>query len=255
VDILTWIEDILLVQKHTIKKASRSFVKNWLIIFISIAYMILFIFFTIAINSLLSGILSILAGIIIAIVSSGLISSYLYLLFNIINNNRITFQNIKDGFTEYLWKIYGIFFIVWLVSYILSSISGIIGSSIGLIDNLFNLAVLILLNALPETIYQKYYSSSESIKYAFEFIKENWLNWFLPNIVFFVLLYITRDESLTSIFIPYISFFGEISSADIIRYIIAQVIFSFAMVYRGYLFQLLSTSTRRKRMFMKNMYR
>src|SRR5690606_7286281 len=119
----TWIEDILLVQKHTIKKASRSFVKNWLIIFISIAYMILFIFFTIAINSLLSGILSILAGIITAIVSSGLISSYLYLLFNIINNNRITFQNIKDGFTEYLWKIYGIFFIVWLVSYILSSIS------------------------------------------------------------------------------------------------------------------------------------
>jgi len=251
---LTLIEDIFLVQKHSIKKTIKSFIKNWYIVFIGIVYMLLYASLTIAINILFRGVLSIFVGIITAIVYSSLISSYLYLLFNIINNNRITLKNLKDGFKEYLWKVYGIFFIMWLVSYMLSAISDIFNSKIG-INSLVTLIVLILLNALPETIYQKYYSSSESIKYAFDFFKENWLNWFIPNVVFFALLYALEGINFTSLFMPSINILGGISLSEIVEYLISQVIFSFMMIYRGYLFQLLSTSTRRKRMFMKNMYR
>jgi len=143
---------------------------------------------------------------------------------------------------------------MWLVSYMLSAISDIFNSKIG-INSLVTLIVLILLNALPETIYQKYYSSSESIKYAFDFFKENWLNWFIPNVVFFALLYALEGINFTSLFMPSINILGGISLSEIVEYLISQVIFSFMMIYRGYLFQLLSTSTRRKRMFMKNMYR
>jgi hypothetical protein len=254
VDLLRLIEDIVLVQKYSIKNASKSFIKNWPIVFTGFVYMTLNILAIIVINTLFRGILSLLAGIIFAIVSSSLISNYLYLLSNIINNNRITLQNFKDGFTYYLWEIYGVFFIIWIASYVLSAVSGIFGSQSYYLVSLLRIIALVLLNALPETIYQKSYAYYENLLYAFEFIKENWINWFLPNIIFFAALYFLTDTIYTELFTIYIGLPGEISLESIIRYIIAQSIFSFMMIYRGYLFKLLSTSTRRKRMFMKNLY-
>jgi len=251
---LRLIEDIVLVQKYSIKNASKSFIKNWPIVFTGFVYMTLNILAIIVINTLFRGILSLLAGIIFAIVSSSLISNYLYLLSNIINNNRITLQNFKDGFTYYLWEIYGVFFIIWIASYVLSAVSGIFGSQSYYLVSLLRIIALVLLNALPETIYQKSYAYYENLLYAFEFIKENWINWFLPNIIFFAALYFLTDTIYTELFTIYIGLPGEISLESIIRYIIAQSIFSFMMIYRGYLFKLLSTSTRRKRMFMKNLY-
>ncbi|MFS8541115.1 MAG: hypothetical protein LOD89_03380 [Tissierellales bacterium] len=248
------IEDIILVQKYCIKNASKSLIKNWPIIFTGFVYMTLNIVAIIVINTLFRGVLSLLAGIIFAIVSSSLISNFLYLLSNIINTNRITLQNFKDGFTYYLWEIYGVFFLIWIASYLLSAISGILGWQSGYFVNLLRIIALILLNALPETIYQKNYSVYENVLYTFEFIKENWINWFLPNIIFFAALYFLTDTIYTELFTIYIGLPGEISLESIIRYIIAQSIFSFMMIYRGYLFKLLSTSTRRKRMFMKNLY-
>ena len=39
-----------------------------------------------------------------AIVGASLISNYLYLLFNIINHDRITIQDFKDGFKAFCGK-------------------------------------------------------------------------------------------------------------------------------------------------------
>lgn len=252
--LLKLIEDILLVQKYSLKNACQSFIKNWPIVFTGLVYMTLNIIAIIVINTLFRGVLSLLAGILFAIISSSLISNYLYLLSNIMTTNRITFQNFKDGFTQYIWKIYGIFFMIWLASYLLSAISGLLGGQLNYLITIFRLLALVLLNPLPETIYQKYYNPQESIVYAFGFIKENWLNWFLPNIVFSVVLYLLTGTIFTNLFTIYIDFSADITLKGIGRYIIGQSIFSFMMIYRGYLFQLLSTSTRRKRMFMKNLY-
>lgn len=246
-------EDLILVQKSTIKKSIKSLIKNWPIIFTGIVYMTISLLLTIVLSRLFVGPLSILAGLISAVISSALISNYLYLLFNIINYNKINLNNFKEGFTAYLWKVYEVFFIVWLASYLLSSVSNIAGGSGGVIISLIYLLAFILLNALPETIYQKYYSAFESINYSFEFIKENWLNWFVPNIILFGILYLVTGELITDMFTTYISFNISSGINGIIRYIVGQLIFSFAMIYRGYLFKLLSTSSMRKRMFMRKL--
>ncbi|NLY77848.1 MAG: hypothetical protein GX080_07175 [Tissierellia bacterium] len=248
------IDDIVLVQKHSIKHASKSIIKNWPIIFTGLVYVTLNILALIVINTLFRGVLSLLAGIVFAIVSSSLISSYLYLLSNIINNNRITLQSFKDGFKEYLWKVYGIFFIAWLASYLLSTVSSIFGKRIILLTDIIKILALVLLNALPEVIYQKHYSSADSIMYAIEFIRENWLNWFLPNIIFTVILYFLTGKIFTNLFTIYIDTPMVISIEGAVRYIVAQTIFSYMMIYRGYLFKILSTSTPRKRAFMRNLY-
>lgn len=248
------IQDMIMVQKSILKKSSKSFIKSWPIIFTGIAYTIINMVALLIINKIFAGVLSIVAGLVTAIISSSLISSYLYLLFNIVNYDRITFSNFKEGFSQYLWKVYGVFFIAWLASYLLSAISRILGNNAGILMIILGFAAFILLNALPETIYQKYYSPGESIKYAFEFIKENWLNWFLPNIILFGGLYLLTGSLILDIFTTHISFNFDFSIEGLARYIIGQSIFSFAMIYRGHLFKLLSTSTRRKRAFMNKLY-
>ncbi|MBZ2175954.1 hypothetical protein K8M07_11965 [Schnuerera sp. xch1] len=248
------LEDMILVQKNTLKKTIKSFGKNWIIIFTSIVYVLINLVAALFVGNLLRGPLSILSGIITAIITSSLTSNYLYLLFNVINYNKITYNNFKDGFTQYLWKVYGIFFIAWIVTYVLSAISRLFGNNLGILITLFSLAAVILLNALPETLYQKYYSSSESIQYAFEFIKENWLNWFIPNVILLLILYLITGRLILNMFTTHLSFNMNFDIGSMIRYLIGQSLFSFVMIYRGHLFKLLSTSTRRKRMYMKKLY-
>lgn len=248
------IKDLLLVNKLTVKKSIKSFSKNWMLIFTGLVYTLLNILILFILNTFFKGPLYILVGFIMAIVSSSLISNYLYLLSNIINYDRITMGNFKEGFKFYLWKIYGVFFIAWIANYLLSLLTGILGTSGDLVNKIISIIILIGLNPLPETIYQKYYSPFESIQYAFEFMKGNWFNWLLPNILLYLLLYLVTGKVIVDLFATHLSFGLDLSLKGIGVYILGQVVFSFIMIYRGHLFKLLSTSTRRKRMYMNEFY-
>ncbi|NLV76979.1 MAG: hypothetical protein GX023_08375 [Tissierellia bacterium] len=248
------IKDLLLVNKLTVKKSIKSFSKNWMLIFTGLVYTLLNILILFILNTFFKGPLYILVGFIMAIVSSSLISNYLYLLSNIINYDRITMGNFKEGFKFYLWKIYGVFFIAWIANYLLSLLTGILGTSGDLVNKIISIIILIGLNPLPETIYQKYYSPFESIQYAFEFMKGNWFNWLLPNILLYLLLYLVTGKVIVDLFATHLSFGLDLSLKGIGIYILGQVVFSFIMIYRGHLFKLLSTSTRRKRMYMNEFY-
>lgn len=246
-DIIT---DFLLINKQTLKKTISSLISNWMIILTGIVYVVLNIVIYSVVLTLFSGILSIFAGIILAIVSASLISNYLYLLYNVINNNRITFQDFKDGFMYFLRKIYTIFFFAWIGSFLLDALSGILGSNAYVLNIIISISILIILNALPETLYLKTIEPMESIMYAVDFIKENWLNWLIPNVIFYTALYFLTGKIITDLFTTHIFSGFDFNVLSIIMYLLGQGLFSFIMIYRGHLFKLLSTSTRRKRMYM-----
>lgn len=248
------IKDILFVNGNTIKRAWKGFKNNWLIVFTGFIYTIINIAIFTLISYLFTGILSILAGFIVAIVTSSLISNYLYLLSNIIKYDKISLSNFKEGFSYYLWKVYGIFFIAWILSFILNGVIGVMSSFASIISTIISILILIIFNPLPEIIYQKYYSPWESLSYSFSFMKENWLNWLLPNIIFFIILYKLTGRVITDIFTTHLVYNFDFTIKGFIKYLIGQIIFSFAMIYRGYLFNILSTSTRRKREYMKKIY-
>jgi len=252
---LNLFEDILFVNKSTMKKAIRSLQKNWIILFTGLAYSAINILLIIVISTLFTGVLQILAGFIIAIVSASLVSNYLYLLYNIINYDRISMQDFKDGFKALLWDVYGVFFVFWIASFLISPLYRLLGSNSMLLSRIIGLLVLFALNPLPETIYQKRYSSFEMIGYSFEFMKENWLNWTIPNAIFHYLMYLLTGTVLTDIFATSLNFNFDFSIKGIGLYLLGQLLFSFMMIYRGHLYKLLSTSTRNKRIYMKNMYK
>lgn len=251
---LNFLQDMIMINKNTFKKTIKSFAKNWIIIFTGLVYTFLNLAIIVTVNTLFRGVLSILAGLIMAIVSSGLISNYLYLLFNIINYDRITIQDFKDGFKYFLRKIYGIFFIAWIGSFLLSIPLQMAGANAGLLNTIVSMLILVALNPLPETIYQKHYSSGESIKYALKFMEENWVNWLIPNILFHFILYLITNTLILNIFTINLSFSHSFTLKGIGLYVLGQALFSFIMIYRGYLFKTLSTSTLRKRMYMNKFY-
>ncbi|OZV10509.1 hypothetical protein CIW83_19980 [Tissierella sp. P1] len=129
------IKDFLMINNQTFKKTISSLKSNWMIIFTGIVYIILNTAIFTVVLSIFRGVLSIFAGIILAIVSAGLISNYLYLLYNIINYNRMTFQDFKDGFKYFLRKVYTIFFFAWIGNYLLSLIQGMLGFNAYILNN------------------------------------------------------------------------------------------------------------------------
>lgn len=252
---LNFIEDIILTNKGIVYKSFKLAIKNWKIFLVGIAYSILsVVMWRVASYALILG------GIIMTLFQSAIISNYLYLIENVINYERFTMEDFKSGFTVYLRKIYTILIIFWFVSFGVSLfLRPIVSMRIGGFSLWFiiQIAAFILLNSLPETIYQKHYIGFDIITYSFEFIKENWLEWFIPNGCIAILAYIVHVITSKLIFVMGVN--SNIFIFYILKILIYSVVYQlvllYAMIYRGKLFNILSTSTRRKRMFMRNMYK
>lgn len=249
------LRDIYYTNRSISKKALMSMAKNWPIIFTGL-------FYSIATIILLMGLGSfwILGGLVLIIATSALISNYLYLLNTILNRGYFNFQDFKSGFTPYLRKVWSILFIGYVANLIISLVSPMIVSAIG--PNAFSLIIAVLtfifFNPMPETTYQKYYGPWETVTYTVDFIKDNWIEWFVPNIILIVIFYFVTGGSInvfgiiSNVFNYFISFGTTITSIKgLIIYLLGQVWFSYFMIYRAYLFETLSTSNRRKRLFMR----
>ena len=248
------IKDLFFVNGAVIKKSSKSFFKNWMIIFTGFVYTIISTVAFTLINTLFQGILNIIAGLLTAILVSSLVSNYLNLLYGVIKYDKISIQDFKEGFKQYIWKIYGIYFIIWIVSYLLEGIGGIAGSNGGALMNIITIGAFVIFNPLPEVIYQKDRSSLESLTYSAGFMAENWINWIIPNLVFSYVLYKLTGGIILDLLTTHIAFNFDFSLFGIGKYLVEQIVFSFAMIYRGHLFDILNTSTRRKRLYMRKYY-
>lgn len=250
------LKDLLYLNKDTFKKTTELLMKNWGLILTGFIYIAINIILGIIINTLFIGVLRILSGIILALAMASMLSNYLYLLQNIIRIEKFDLEDFKRGFTALLRKVYSVLLIGWLASILYNMIlSPILGGLGNFITMLIPLAIFILLNALPESLYQKFYDPWGTITYAFEFIKENWLEWFVPNIIFVILLYVLSGRLILNLFSINFSFGFNFSLSSIIFFLIGQIAFSFIMIYRGVLFETLSTSTRRKRIYMRDLYK
>ena len=261
---MEFFKDIIYINKMALKKVSDLFMKNWLIIFTGLIYTTINLIAAIIIGPFRSiPLIGLIAGILLYFVSVALFSSYFYVLFNIIKYEKFEFSDIKRGFKVYFYELTRVFFIGAIASFIVfGTIVPILSSSLGgylspfALTNILMILVFIALNPLPEVIYLKGRSGLDSVRYSFEYMKENWVEWLIPNIVLLGLIYVTTGTLVTQLFSTGINLsFNVFSIKGIALYLVGQTIFSFTMIYRGVLMEILSTSTRRKRMFMRNTYK
>lgn len=236
-------ELVILMLKYywnTFMRAGKMAARNWPVMFVLLVYMIILgaVGFTI-------GRIYIIGGIILAIAYAACCSSYLYLIENIIYSRIASFNDFKNSFTPYLRKVINISFYIWIASFIYTFISErfLFTSSGRIINIIIELVVVVVLNPLPEIIYQTDYYDFEAFGASYTFMKENFIEWIAPNIILLGAIYYVFYGGL-----PFLSL-NTIGAFSVIKYITGLFIILFTMIFRGILFRFLNESTRRSRAY------
>ena len=212
-------------------------VRNWVVSFAPVAYGII-----LAVIASLMAPLGIVGALLVSLASQACVSSGLFLIKNMVENNKADFNDFLKGFTVFLWELLGIAFILWIPLRVLSM--GLATAPNGaLIYFLIKLALYILLNPVPEFIYQTRAAGLELISASYNFIVENWIEWLIPNIVLFALGYF-----LLELLEPLL--FGLPGFVALFLYaFIAGLALTYFMIFRGFLFAQLHGTTRRSRLY------
>ena len=119
-----------------------------------------------------------------------------------------------------------------------------------------------LIYAVPEVIYQKQKDRTDIFIYGHHFIKENWLLWGVINLVFALSLFGIDQYFFAEFIVPraltmiYSDMNVYIVSlfVQIMKWIVLSIPLMFVLIFRGYLFKILSVSSKRKREYMRNIY-
>src|SRR5690349_16947663 len=154
----------------------RSFSRGWMsAVAVTIFAMLM------VVSSQIAGSLGILGGFLLGAVNALLIGATLSLIEQSVMGSRVlSFQDIWDSFGHYFWDVIGVGFVLWLPLLLLEK--GMAANPNGaLISAAVLLLLFILLNPAPEVIYQvRHDSPLDVLRESYEFVLENWVEWFLP---------------------------------------------------------------------------
>lgn len=176
------------------------------------------------------------AGIIIGLLTDAVLSSYFYFVGEIVGKQKVSVREFGRSFGAYFWSILNLLFVFWIVQWILSLVlrnspqGGVILSGLMVV-------AAIALNVVFEVIYIKgSFGGLQTIQANWEFIKANWIEWFVPNVPL-LLLFLFVSSAVGTVG-------GPIASA-----IVGGALIHVLMVFRGFLFRELDGSSHRQRMF------
>jgi len=211
--------------------------KNWWVSFAQVAYGII-----LTVTGIVVGPLGMIGGIIYSLVSSACSSSGLYLVKNMVESGKTDVNDFLNGFLVYLGELLTFYFILWIPTWAVSN--ALAGVPNGwLIYLLLMLGLFILLNVVPEMIYQGRVSGLELIGASYSFIVENWIEWLIPNLILFAAGYYFLNffESLLFGLPAFVELF-------LAKLMTGLLLVGF-MTFRGFLFSQLHGTTRRTRIF------
>jgi hypothetical protein len=127
--------------------------------------------------------LGIVGGFLVGILADLCASSFLYFVAQAVLGSPSRTSELKQSFVAYFWPVVSFGFVMWFATTILGY--ALAAHPKGGIIQLGILAVAaVLLNAVPEVIYQKGDVSGLAIIAAsVRFIQEHWIEWFIPNAI------------------------------------------------------------------------
>ncbi len=193
--------------------------------------------------AMFAGLFGMLAGLFLLIADGAVLGAYLYALEQVLRYRKLKIGDLQDGVQVYFRRTVIIIMIINLAFYALSILGGILEGVGVIIMMLSYLGTFLLLNPLPEMLYMRHYSEGESLQKSYEFILENWIDWFVPLTP--IMLLALGGGFIGNMLLPG---FGMVPGL-----LVQALVLPFLMVYRGYLFDILSKSSRRKRQFRRNL--
>lgn len=164
---------------QALRKTWQSLLNGWVIILAVIAFL-----FLLLLAQQIAAPLGIAGGFLLGAVNAVLVGATLSLVEQAVSYARpITLRDVFDSFGQYFWDVIGVGFVLWVPLMALDM--GTQQNPNGpLISYAVMLLLFILLNPAPEVIYQVPHDSPLDVfKRAYDFVLENWIEWFLPMVV------------------------------------------------------------------------
>jgi hypothetical protein len=220
-----------------LRRSAECVRRNWVVSFAPVVYGI-----ALTIVAFLVAPLGIIGGVLLSIAGQACLSSGLFLVKNMIDSNKADVNDFLNGFTVYLWELIAIAFILWIPMRIAATALATVPNG-ALIYLLIKLVLYVLLNAVPELIYQSRTSGLELIGASYNFIVENWLEWLVPNLLMAAAgFYLLASIELLLFGLPrFLEFF--------LYSFLVGLGLTYFMTFRGFLFAQLHGTTRRSRLY------
>ncbi len=254
------IKTTLLIFSECAVAATKALIKNWIVIPASLVAYLIFLF-----AASVFGSFGIAGGFIAGFFYIGLLTFYYLWMRAILNKEHLKFKNLNEFDWSVFLNLISVGFLLWIISMLTSPLA--MTEETLWVHACIQLGMFILLNALPEVVYIKRYESVMALRHSFSFIKDNWIEWFLPLLILFSPLLISRPiHLLTSLsgVDPFSSggdplFPPKMIFESIISYLsawlgwgsvlLAVTLTDWFMLFRGFLFQKLDGTTRRRRVY------
>ena len=181
--------------------------------------------------------LGFLSGIASALALSALFSSYLYFVGEVVSEARVSIAELGKSFGSYFWAVINVGFVVWVIEWLMSLALARNRQAVAIMM-IVRFAEFVLLNATPEVIYLRgTYGGLATVQRSFNFVQANWIEWFIPNL------------AVGAAFWWGVPFLVGIGVPLPIVGVGVGALFHLVMVFRGFLFEVLDSTSHRQRMF------
>ena len=262
---LTLVTSTLQLYRDALRATARSLVRGWLLILAVVVFTVLM---------LLAGViarpLGIAGGFLLGAVNALLIGAVLSLIEQAIRGMRgITLQDVKDSLGHYFWDVISVGFVLWIPTMLLDTSLRANPDSQFLVAAAL-LLVFILLNPAPEVIYlTRHDSPLDVIKRSYDFVLENWIEWFLPLALILAPLGLSLFFKLSSrlgrgagldfiqlLTLPFTVLTAWLTDLGIspevtgtLAFLLTPLLTVCMLLFRGHLFVALTSSSRRQRLY------
>jgi hypothetical protein len=260
----------LQLYRQALQATWRSLMRSWVMVAALIGFALLFVG-----AARIVGSLGMIGGVLLGLVNALLVGATLRLIEQSLSAARtIQLTDVTESFGHYFWDVIGVGFVLWLPMMALD-----MGTQANPYGGFFSSAVMllvfILLNAAPEVIYQiRHDSPLDVFKASYEFVLEHWIEWFLP-FALLALPIVLSPSGIQEFFnlstgigrgaglnffqlllLPFTLIGGWMSYVGldpdvqwVFLLLLTPLVATTALLFRGHLFALLRSSTRRQRMF------
>jgi hypothetical protein len=245
---------MLALYRQTLALAVRRAVRAWPVAFSVIVYAAILYGAGILLSPL-----GFLGGLLLYFVFAACLSSYLHLLSQAVSGSKVSFGDMKQGFQARLWDVVSVLFAFWILGFLVRFVVGAAGPNGDAVAAIIGLAMAFFFNPVPELLYLGHSRSFALLGDAARFVLANPVAWFLPNLVLAAILLaptgmlaVSRPGELLLVFQLLFSqggvlvLFGRTPTWALPALLL---FLHFAMIFRGLLYQELSSGNPRMRAF------
>jgi len=169
--------------------ASRSLIRNWLIIPASIVG---FILFQLALTIVAP--LGFIGGLIAGLILVALIGQIYSWLRFASHAARLKPRDLIEFDAEMFSTVLSAAFALWIIQIPITALNS--NPESAMIGQAFSLLLFIVLNALPEIIYMRNASGLPALSHTLTFVRDFWIEWFLPYLIVICPLFFALQSGL-----------------------------------------------------------